>query len=146
MRIERSYSSSSEIWTWVLFLKNFAPIHIMRQSVSSFCRIYMWYLHDLVYHFSCASWSKRRLVFFVDKYFTSVRKEHWTELNSLSLVWTDVISPEGLSVDWINRFLYWTDSGKKEIAVVNLDTKQRTTLISSGLVNPRGIAVHPFRQ
>ncbi|XP_032672473.1 nidogen isoform X2 [Odontomachus brunneus] len=56
-----------------------------------------------------------------------------------------VSSPEGLSVDWVSRNIFWTDSGKTTVEVASLMTKKRKVLISDGLVNPRGIAVHPYR-
>ena len=37
----------------------------------------------------------------------------------------DMGFPEGLAIDWVARNLYWTDSGKRTIEVVNLDTKIR---------------------
>ena len=57
----------------------------------------------------------------------------------------DIGSPEGISVDWVSRNVYWTDSTKDTLEVANLDTKLRKVLISEGLVNPRGVAVHPSR-
>ncbi|XP_071566950.1 nidogen isoform X3 [Temnothorax nylanderi] len=56
-----------------------------------------------------------------------------------------VSSPEGLSVDWVSRNIFWTDSGKTTVEVASLVTKKRKVLVSDGLVNPRGIAVHPYR-
>ncbi|XP_076380704.1 nidogen isoform X1 [Megalopta genalis] len=56
-----------------------------------------------------------------------------------------VSSPEGLAVDWVSRNIFWTDSGNATVEVANLETKKRRVLVSDGLVNPRGIAVHPFR-
>ncbi|XP_017878833.1 nidogen-1 isoform X2 [Ceratina calcarata] len=58
---------------------------------------------------------------------------------------TKVSSPEGLAVDWVSRNIFWTDSGKTTVEVANLETKKRKVLVSDGLVNPRGIAVHPYR-
>ena len=52
-------------------------------------------------------------------------------------------SPEGLAIDWINRVLYWTDSGLQVIASAKLEDKTINNIITTGLVNPRGIAVHP---
>uniref|UniRef100_A0A182XKY2 Nidogen n=1 Tax=Anopheles quadriannulatus TaxID=34691 RepID=A0A182XKY2_ANOQN len=58
----------------------------------------------------------------------------------------DIVSPEGVAVDWISRRLYWTDSAKDTIEVASLDNpEQRTVLISKFLVNPRGIAVDPHQ-
>jgi hypothetical protein len=46
----------------------------------------------------------------------------------------------------VNRNIYWTDSGLDTINVANLDSKESKVIISDGLVNPRGIAVHPWRR
>lgn len=58
---------------------------------------------------------------------------------------TDVSSPEGISIDWVSRAIFWTDSAKETVEVAHLDTRIRKVLISDGLKNPRGIAVHPYR-
>lgn len=59
----------------------------------------------------------------------------------------DIISPEGVAVDWISRRIYWTDSGKDTIEVASLDDGTiRAVLINTGLVNPRGIAVDPHQK
>ncbi|XP_046738745.1 nidogen isoform X3 [Diprion similis] len=58
---------------------------------------------------------------------------------------TDVSAAEGIAIDWVSRNAFWTDSNKGTLEVANLDTKKRKILISEGLVNPRGIAAHPYR-
>lgn len=58
---------------------------------------------------------------------------------------TNVGSPEGISVDWVSRNIFWVDPSRSTIEVANLETKKRKVLISDGLTNPRGIAVHPYR-
>lgn len=59
----------------------------------------------------------------------------------------DIISPEGVAVDWISRRLYWTDSTKDTIEVASLDNATlRTVIINRNLVNPRGIAVDPLQR
>jgi nidogen (entactin) len=58
---------------------------------------------------------------------------------------TDIGSPEGISIDWVSRNIYWTDSTKDTLEVANLDSKRRKVIVSNGLVNPRGVAVHPAR-
>lgn len=56
----------------------------------------------------------------------------------------DILSPEGVAIDWISRRIYWTDSAKDTIEVASLDDPTlRATVISKNLVNPRGIAVDP---
>lgn len=63
-----------------------------------------------------------------------------------TFVSVDIMSPEGIAVDWISRRLYWTDSGKDTIEVASLDNSTlRTIVINRGLVNPRGIAVDPLQ-
>lgn len=60
---------------------------------------------------------------------------------------SDILSPEGVAVDWISRHLYWTDSTKDTIEVVSLDNSSvRAIVISTQLVNPRGIAVDPHQK
>ncbi|XP_049867994.1 nidogen [Pectinophora gossypiella] len=63
-----------------------------------------------------------------------------------SFLSNDVKSPEGVSIDWSARNIFWTDSKKLTIEVANLDTKLRKVLFSrDGITNPRGIVVHPQR-
>lgn len=57
---------------------------------------------------------------------------------------SDIVSPEGIAIDWISRRIYWTDSSKDTIEVASLDDSTlRTVVIQGNLVNPRGIAVDP---
>lgn len=59
----------------------------------------------------------------------------------------DIESPEGIAIDVISRRLYWTDSVKDTIEVASLDDpKLRTVIINKQLVNPRGIAIDPYRE
>ncbi|VVC26101.1 Hypothetical protein CINCED_3A019659 [Cinara cedri] len=60
---------------------------------------------------------------------------------------TDAKSTEGLALDWVNRKIYWTDSGLKRVMVADLSNGTHiTTIANSSLSNPRGIAVHPNRK
>ncbi|XP_041374759.1 low-density lipoprotein receptor-related protein 2-like [Gigantopelta aegis] len=51
--------------------------------------------------------------------------------------------PEGLSVDWVAKNIYWTDARKKTISVSNGDGRYQLTLINTELDHPSGIAVNP---
>ncbi|XP_031633983.1 nidogen [Contarinia nasturtii] len=63
-----------------------------------------------------------------------------------SFISEDVVSPEGIAIDWISRRIYWTDSSKDTIEVASLDDpKQRSVVVKGNLVNPRGIAVDPHQ-
>lgn len=73
----------------------------------------------------------------------------WTNLiyRTPLLFVIDIISPEGIAIDWVSRRIYWTDSQKHTIEVADLeDAKIRATIASTGLQNPRGIAVDPFQK
>ena len=53
-------------------------------------------------------------------------------------------SPEGIAVDWVGRYIFWTDSTRDAIFVARLDsTNSSKKLIYDGLRDPRDIAVHP---
>ncbi|XP_065051806.1 prolow-density lipoprotein receptor-related protein 1-like isoform X1 [Rhopilema esculentum] len=64
------------------------------------------------------------------------------------IISNDLENPDGISVDWIGRNIYWTDAkllGKPEIAVAKLNGNYRKTLITDGLKSPRAISVHPVK-
>lgn len=66
---------------------------------------------------------------------------------SPSLSLSDIESPEGIAIDAISRRIYWTDSVKDTVEVASLeDPNLRAVLINKNLVNPRGIAIDPYRE
>lgn len=73
-------------------------------------------------------------------------KSKFLKFTLILLLILDIQSVEGLAIDWLSRNVYWTDSKKDTIEVASLDNnKLRKVLVKEGLVNPRGIAVHPSR-
>nr|QJE49263.1 vitellogenin receptor [Diaphanosoma celebensis] len=50
---------------------------------------------------------------------------------------------EDLDIDWVGRNIYFVDSGKKHIAVCDMQGTICTVVISDGLNKPRAIAVQP---
>lgn len=61
-----------------------------------------------------------------------------------NLLAKNIEAPEGVAIDWVSRNIYWTDSSLKQVEVASLDLPRRRKIIATeGLVNPRGIAVHP---
>ncbi|KAM9376182.1 pro-epidermal growth factor [Pholidichthys leucotaenia] len=80
-------------------------------------------------------------------YFTSHKTIERVDLNGGSrkiLVSEGLDSPEGLTVDWIHRKMYWTDRSKSTIDCSTLLGQHKETIISKGMEKPRGIAVHPL--
>ena len=54
--------------------------------------------------------------------------------------------PEFLAIDYIGRNIYYSDNRKKHIGVCSIQkTNVCRPIITSGLTNPRGIAVYPKR-
>ncbi|KNC20826.1 hypothetical protein FF38_11235 [Lucilia cuprina] len=56
---------------------------------------------------------------------------------------TNLLTPNGLAVDWIADNLYWSDSDHKVIEVARLDGSCRKQLITDDLGDPRSLIVHP---
>ncbi|KAK7158814.1 hypothetical protein R3I94_005221 [Phoxinus phoxinus] len=63
----------------------------------------------------------------------------------VTLIDSDLHSPEGLAQDWVQHNLYWTDSGDRTISVASADGSRRRVLINTDLSEPRAIAVDPER-
>ncbi|KAK9874940.1 hypothetical protein WA026_005757 [Henosepilachna vigintioctopunctata] len=61
----------------------------------------------------------------------------------VAVISEDITTCDGLAVDWIYDHLYWTDTGKNNIELSNLDGKMRKVLIQDGLEEPRAIALNP---
>lgn len=54
------------------------------------------------------------------------------------------ISAEGVAWDWVNQRLYWTDTSKQVIEVLDTRADQRTTILFTGNVSiPRGLEIDP---
>ena len=55
-----------------------------------------------------------------------------------------LLTVEGLSVDWVNGKLYWTDATLQHIEVYDTTTGNRRVLIRTGsTTRPRPIVVDP---
>ncbi|XP_063217852.1 sortilin-related receptor-like [Bacillus rossius redtenbacheri] len=66
-----------------------------------------------------------------------------------TLVKTDVMSIEGLALDWVSHHLYFVDGIRAKIELIRTDIDhegrlRRTVLRAPQLQKPRGIAVHPM--
>ena len=58
------------------------------------------------------------------------------------LVTSGLANPQSLALDAEAGKLYWTDWGTDKIARANLDGTGVEDVVSSGLVDPWGIALH----
>lgn len=91
-------------------------------------------LHCIVY---------RGKVYWTDTTGRMIRRANYDGSQS-EIFWDrDLAFPEGLAVDWMARNLYFTDSGKGTVEVINLDSRIRMVLVDERLWNPRDIALHP---
>lgn len=61
-----------------------------------------------------------------------------------SVIYTGLMSPDGLACDWLGKKLYWTDSETNRIEVSNFDGTHRKVLIWKDLDQPRAIALVPM--
>ena len=57
----------------------------------------------------------------------------------------NIVTADGLAIDWIYSHLYWTDTGTNTISMSDLDGNLITTIIKDDLEEPRAIAVHPAK-
>ncbi|XP_049880461.1 very low-density lipoprotein receptor isoform X5 [Pectinophora gossypiella] len=55
-----------------------------------------------------------------------------------------LITSDGLAVDWIYNHLYWTDTGKNHIELSDLQGNMRKIVIRDQLEEPRAIALNPL--
>ena len=55
----------------------------------------------------------------------------------------DIYEPNGLSIDWLSKNVFWSDAQLGAIFMVDRYGKNRRKIIS-GLSEPRGIAVDPL--
>lgn len=63
------------------------------------------------------------------------------DVASTTTIITGIGVCDGLTVDWRASQLYWTDRTSDTISVSDLDGNNQGLLISSGLDEPRGIAL-----
>ena len=56
-----------------------------------------------------------------------------------------IISPEGLTLDWVTKRLYWVDDERNTLEVVNTDGSDHRVL-KEALYRPKDIVVDPFHK
>ena len=84
-------------------------------------------------------------IFWTDVHSGNIQRAPVNNSRNIEVVVSDGLSsPEGIAVDWVNKKLYWTDSGTDIIRVADYDGNNRMNLITTGQRNPRAIVVHPL--
>ncbi|XP_017469873.1 PREDICTED: low-density lipoprotein receptor-related protein 4-like [Rhagoletis zephyria] len=92
----------------------------------------------LDYHF------RKKLLYFADVNTDVIRRVDLTNLSdSRAIVNKELLTPNGIAVDWIADNLYWSDTDRKVIEVARLDGSCRKELISEDLGDPRSLILHP---
>ncbi|GAB6028974.1 hypothetical protein CHUAL_004768 [Chamberlinius hualienensis] len=61
-----------------------------------------------------------------------------------TLVSQNISSPDGIAVDWIYMHVYWTDTGRNVIEMVDIASKMRKTIVKDNLDEPRAVVVNPL--
>lgn len=63
-----------------------------------------------------------------------------------TLIGDNLKSVDGLSLDWINDKIYWTEADLNRIEVANLDGTMRLLLLWENIDKPRDIVVDPLHR
>ena len=52
-------------------------------------------------------------------------------------------TPDGLAFDWIHKNLYWSDTGRNTIEVINVNSGHRSVVFNTNLDEPRALVLDP---
>lgn len=89
---------------------------------------------------------KDKSVFWTDVSLAKIKRT-WIETpkNAEDIVVSGLVSPDGLTCDWIAEKLYWVDSETNRLDVSNLNGSFRSVLFWEELDQPRAIALDPLK-
>ena len=62
--------------------------------------------------------------------------------NRTVIIDTDLVWPSGLTIDYAQQILYWTDNNRGRIESSNVDGSNRITISSQRIYQPFGISVY----
>lgn len=62
--------------------------------------------------------------------------------NRTVIIDTDLVWPNGLTMDHATQVLYWTDNGRRRIESSNVDGSNRRTISNQRIYQPFGISVY----
>lgn len=84
--------------------------------------------------------------FYTDVYLDVIKSVDARNVSDVvTVVAANMTAPDGLAVDWLANNLYWTDAGRNVLEVARLTGQCRKMVVSSGLDEPRAVAVFPQR-
>lgn len=63
--------------------------------------------------------------------------------NKIEIVASEVGHCEGIAIDWVHKYIYWTDNENDRIEMSRVDGSDRKVLFDKDVQNPRGITVDP---
>ncbi|XP_022244841.1 low-density lipoprotein receptor-related protein 4-like isoform X1 [Limulus polyphemus] len=86
---------------------------------------------------------KEGKIYFSDVGIDVLRRANLNGSNVETIISDDLVTADGLTVDWVAKNLYWTDTGRNVIEVSRTDGTSRKVLINLDLGEPRAIAVFP---
>ncbi|RWS07607.1 low-density lipoprotein receptor-related protein 4-like protein [Dinothrombium tinctorium] len=84
-----------------------------------------------------------QLIFWSDITADAIFSATFNGTNVTPIVTAGLISPGGLTIDWISNRLFWTDSGTSRIEFSALDGSMRKVLFWRNVEKPRAIVVDP---
>ncbi|XP_078669811.1 low-density lipoprotein receptor-related protein 4-like isoform X3 [Branchiostoma floridae x Branchiostoma belcheri] len=82
-------------------------------------------------------------LYYTDVQLDKIRRANLNGTGMEDIVYRDLVTADGIAVDWIARNLYWTDTGRNTIDVARLDGSSRKTLLNNSLDEPRAITLFP---
>ncbi|ALC49629.1 CG8909 [Drosophila busckii] len=89
---------------------------------------------------------RKNLLYFADVNLDVIRRVNLLNFtDSKVIVSTDLLTPNGIAVDWVADNIYWSDTDRKLIEVARTDGTCRKKLITEDLGDPRSIIVHPAK-
>ena len=85
-------------------------------------------------------------IYWVEFHSRTLKKASLRNVSDVQVIVSERIeSPEGLTLDWVTKRLYWVDDIKNTVEVVGTDGSDRRVLKDS-LDKPRDIVVEPFQK
>ncbi|KAL3265566.1 hypothetical protein HHI36_009771 [Cryptolaemus montrouzieri] len=82
-------------------------------------------------------------IYWTDDFSRKIERARLNGSDLQDVITTEVISPDGIAIDWISRNIYWIDTAADRIEVTTIEKGFRKVLISDDLEKPRAIAVAP---